>query len=59
LKLAREGAGVLVDVFDGARNAASKDGTHRLGVKPYAWHWFRVGDGDNVLARDALDLTRP
>ena len=58
-KLAREGAGVLVDVFDGARNAASKDGTHRLGVKPYAWHWFRVGDGDNVLARDALDLTRP
>jgi maltose alpha-D-glucosyltransferase/alpha-amylase len=59
LKLAREGAGVLVDVFDGARNAASKDGTHRLRVKPYAWHWFRVGDGDNVLARDALDLTPP
>ena len=48
---------VLVDVFRGTRNHATKDGTHRLTIKAYAWHWLRVGEGDNVLDRDALDLT--
>lgn len=52
------GAELLVDVFDGTRNAARKDGSHRLSLKPHAWHWFRVGDDDNVLARDALDLVQ-
>jgi maltose alpha-D-glucosyltransferase / alpha-amylase len=58
LKPGRQGAGVLVDVFDGARSTELKDGTHRITLKPYGWHWFRVGDGDNVLARDSLDLMR-
>ena len=51
--------GVLVDVFDGSRHKAARDGRHRLTLKPWAWHWLRVGDGDNVLARHALDDLEP
>jgi maltose alpha-D-glucosyltransferase/alpha-amylase len=54
-KPGRDRSDVLVDVFHGSRHAAGKDGAHRITLKPYAWHWLRVGDGDNVLARDALD----
>jgi maltose alpha-D-glucosyltransferase / alpha-amylase len=54
----RDRSDLLVDVFDGTRHTAGKDGRHRLTLAPSAWHWLRVGDGDNVLARDALDLTR-
>jgi maltose alpha-D-glucosyltransferase/alpha-amylase len=50
---------VLVDVFDGERHTATRDGRHRLTLKPWAWHWLRVGDGDNVLARQALDSLDP
>ena len=55
-KPGRDHADVLVDVFNFARQRARKDGTHRLTLQPYAWHWFRVGEGDNVLNRHWLDL---
>ena len=47
---------VLVNVFLGARHQARADRAHQITLKPWAWHWLRVGDGDNVLARDTLDL---
>jgi maltose alpha-D-glucosyltransferase/alpha-amylase len=53
---AREHVDVLVDLFTGIRHQAREDGSHRLTLKPYAWHWLRVGAADNVLARDMLDL---
>ncbi|HTV01723.1 MAG TPA: alpha-amylase family protein [Luteitalea sp.] len=46
---------VLVDVFNFSRHRSRKDGSHRIALKPYAWHWLRVGEGDNVLDRDWLD----
>jgi maltose alpha-D-glucosyltransferase / alpha-amylase len=52
----RDRAEELVNVFSGARSRALKNGAHRVTLKPYGWHWFRVGDGDNVLDRSALDL---
>lgn len=55
----RRGGDTLVDVFDGRRSTARADGAHQLSVKPYGWHWLRVGDGDNVLDRNALDLMHP
>ena len=58
-KPGREKSDVLVDVFDGKRSTAQTDGAHRVNLKPYAWCWLRVGDGDNVLDRDGLDLMRP
>ena len=42
----------LAKKVEGAR----KDGSYRIPLKPYAWHWLRVGEGDNVLDRDWLDL---
>jgi maltose alpha-D-glucosyltransferase/alpha-amylase len=58
-KPGREKSDVLVDVFDGKRSTAQTDGAHRVSLKPYAWCWLRVGDGDSVLDRDDLDLMRP
>jgi maltose alpha-D-glucosyltransferase/alpha-amylase len=58
-KPGREKSDVLVDVFDGKRSTALADGAHRVTLKPYAWRWYRVGDGDNVLDRDGLDLMHP
>jgi maltose alpha-D-glucosyltransferase/alpha-amylase len=55
VKPGRDRSQVLVDVFDGRRSEADGEGAHRLTVKPYCWHWLRVGDGDNVLARTCLD----
>ncbi len=46
----------LVNVFLGARHSANEAGVHQITLKPWAWHWLRVGDGDNVLARDMLDV---
>ena len=51
----RDRSRVMVDVFDGRCSHADGEGTHRLTVKPYGWHWLRVGGGDNVLARTVLD----
>jgi maltose alpha-D-glucosyltransferase / alpha-amylase len=57
IKADRENGRILVDVFSGRKSTALKDGAHRLTLQPHGWHWFRIGDGDNVLDRDALDLT--
>jgi maltose alpha-D-glucosyltransferase/alpha-amylase len=49
----------LVDVFEGRVSLAHQDGTHRIDLAPYGWHWFRVGSSDNTLDRSDLDLANP
>ena len=55
-KPGREKSDVLIDIFGGQRRTARADGSHRLQLEPYGWHWLGVGDGDLVLDRDRLDL---
>jgi len=49
----------LVDVFEGGQSRPAGDGSHQWTLKPHGWRWLRVGDGDNVLARESLDLIEP
>ncbi len=47
---------VLVDVFDGRRLEPGPDGEYHVTIKPYGWHWLRVGSGDPTLGQHSLDL---
>jgi maltose alpha-D-glucosyltransferase/alpha-amylase len=44
----------LVEVFDGRHSRAHNDGLHLIALDGYAWRWYRVGTGDNVLSRSDL-----
>jgi maltose alpha-D-glucosyltransferase/alpha-amylase len=53
----RRNDGLLVEVFDSHHSRAHTDGAHRVRLEAYAWRWYRVGSGDNILDRSVLTLT--
>jgi maltose alpha-D-glucosyltransferase/alpha-amylase len=57
LKVGCANDGLLVEVFDDNHSRAHNDGTHRIGLTPYAWRWFRVGSTDNTLDRSVLTIS--
>ncbi len=53
----RRNDALLVEVFDSHHSRADNDGAHRVRLDGYAWRWYRVGSGDNILDRSVLTLT--